>query len=69
MGREDETWKVVFTCEFIREKEVWFVSSEAKAKACARQHIESVPGRKRLIYDQHETKVVIKQLWIDEYKS
>ena len=69
MGRENETWQVVFTCAAIREKEVWYVSSWAKANACARQHMDSIPGRKRMIYDQHETKVTIKQLWITEYTS
>ena len=68
MGREDETWVAVLRCRAIREKEVWHCSSEAKARAVVRQYIDSMPGRKRLIYDP-EVEITVRQLFVTTYTS
>jgi hypothetical protein len=56
-------YKVVFICEGTREREAWWVSTEAKAHHAVWCHTHSYRGKLLPAYKLHESRVIIKEIF------
>ena len=64
MSRDSSrVFKVVFICEGTRERQAWWVSTEAKARHAVWCHTHDLRGKLQPIYRQHDYKVIIKEMF------
>jgi hypothetical protein len=58
-----KTYKAVFECPALQEREVWYVSSRLEAKRIARQHITRVGGKLLKKYKGVDYSVTISEVF------
>lgn len=63
-----DTYKAVFVCEELNEREVWYVSSREEARKHLQYHIKSWRFKKLKKYHGVEYSFTIKKMFSDEYE-
>ena len=58
-----KTYKAIFECPALQERQVWYVSSRLEAKRIARQHITRVGGKLLKKYKGVDYSVTISEVF------